>query len=217
MKTPYFPRAFVFDWDNTLVDSWGAIGQAMNHTRAHFGLKTWSAEEIKRHCTRAARESFPDWFGENWQKAYQVYYEGFDAARKSRDISTTEGAEQLLKWLTSHKIPAFVVSNKRGDFLRDEAKRLGWEPYFVSIIGAQDAPFDKPHRAHVDHALSFGHTTPDKDIWFVGDSEADMLCAQNSGCTPILIGDKISANNLEVEQYYQHCAQLLDYLKGLRA
>ena len=33
-----FPKALIFDWDNTLVDSWGAIGAAMNTTRETFGL-----------------------------------------------------------------------------------------------------------------------------------------------------------------------------------
>ncbi len=77
MPTRGLPKALIFDWDNTLVDSWEAIAEAMNHTRQAFGLNVWTLDEIKANCTRAARESFPEWFGADWKKAYDVYYKAF--------------------------------------------------------------------------------------------------------------------------------------------
>src|ERR1700722_10491762 len=108
------PRALIFDWDNTLFDSWPAIAEAINMTREAFGLPVWSLDEIKLNCTRAARDSFPEWFGKDWEKAYDVYYKGFDEVRRRRDIKILPGAYELLMWLQQKKIPAFVVSNKRG-------------------------------------------------------------------------------------------------------
>jgi len=36
-------------------------------------------------------------------------------------------------------------------------------------------------------ALSQGAISPGADVWFVGDADIDMECAQNSGITPILL------------------------------
>jgi phosphoglycolate phosphatase len=203
-----FPRALIFDWDNTLVDSWEAIAAAMNFTRAQFGLPQWSLDEVRVNCTRAARDSFPEWFGAEWKKAYDIYYAGFDAERKKRTLQPLPGAAELLRWLKAQEIPLFVVSNKRGDYLRLEADKLQWRTYFTGIAGAQDAPRDKPAREHVDHVLALGGIAPGADIWFVGDSETDMLCAKNAGLTPVLIGEEAEAARLSVALVFRDCAGL---------
>ncbi len=206
------PRAVIFDWDNTLVDSWPAIAEAINHTRAAMGHEVWSLEQIKQRCTRAARESFPEWFGAEWERAYDIYYRGFDEIRKAREIASLAGAPELLQWLKDQSIPAFVVSNKRGDYLRLEVERLQWQDYFVGVAGAQDSPHDKPHRAHVDHVLQPAGIIPNKAVWFVGDSETDVKCARNADCTPVFIGTSDEARRLDVPLVFSDCQNLLKML-----
>jgi phosphoglycolate phosphatase len=206
------PRAVIFDWDNTLVDSWPAIAEAVNYARVALCHEAWSLEQIRANCTRAARESFPEWFGADWKKAYDIYYRNFDEIRRRREIPMLRGAEELLRWLKAQAIPAFVVSNKRGDYLRLEAERLNWLEYFVKVVGAQDAPLDKPAREHVDHALQASGIVADASVWFIGDSEADMLCARNAGCTPIFIGSAADAGRLGVTRVFSDCQGLLSAL-----
>jgi phosphoglycolate phosphatase len=208
MKNNLLPTAFIFDWDNTLVDSWGAIMQSINHVRGHFGLPQWDLAEIKKNCTRAARESFPEWFGKDWQKAYDIYYDHFDRVRKMASITALTGAEHLLRFLKTQNVPAFVVSNKHGDYLRLEATQLGWSDLFAAIVGAQDAAKDKPAREPVDFALGKAGITAHADIWFVGDSEVDMTCARNAGCTPVLIGAAETAARLSVARVFSDCQAL---------
>lgn len=206
------PRAVIFDWDNTLVDSWPAIAEAINYARRALGYEEWTLEQVSTRCTRAARESFPEWFGADWKKAYDLYYQGFDEIRRRRAIVALPGAVDLLQWLKSQAIPAFVVSNKRGDYLRLEAERLQWQGYFVNIVGAQDAPRDKPARDHVDHALKATDIVPDASVWFVGDSETDVICARNAGCTPVFLGKKLEAESLKVTHVFSDCQSLLNML-----
>jgi len=203
-----FPKAFIFDWDNTLVESWPVIMQAINSARAKFGLPVWTYDEILLNCTRAARDSFPDWFGANWKDAYDYYYATFDELRRNGEITTRPGALELLDWLKSQNTPCFIVSNKRGDFLRHEVQRLGWESYFKAVVGAQDAPRDKPAREHVDFALQGTTIIPDENVWFAGDSEADIACARNAGCRPILIGEQKLAEKLNVVLFFKNCTTL---------
>jgi phosphoglycolate phosphatase len=37
-----------------------------------------------------------------------------------------------------------VVSNKKAQFLRQEIEGFGWGGYFKAVVGAGDAPRDKP-------------------------------------------------------------------------
>ncbi len=206
------PRAVIFDWDNTLVDSWPAIAEAINQTRAAFGLDTWNVAEVAAQCTRSARESFPEWFGDDWEKAYKMYYTGFDEVRKRRAITPLSGALDLLQWLKAQSIPAFIVSNKRGDYLRHEVERLQWQGFFAGVAGAQDAARDKPAREHVDHALLSSGIVTDDTVWFVGDSETDMLCARNAACTPIFIGSAAEAQRLALQHVFTDCKAIYDML-----
>ena len=71
------PLAVIFDWDNTLVDTWPVIHDSMNVTLNKMGCPLWSIEETKQHVRRSLRESFPDLFGERWKIARDVFYERF--------------------------------------------------------------------------------------------------------------------------------------------
>lgn len=210
------PRAVIFDWDNTLVDSWEAIAEAINYVRARYGLCTWTLPEIIANCTRSARESFPEWFGDKWQSAWEDYYAYFDGVRSRMGLHPAAGAADLLAWLQDNQIPAMVVSNKSGDYLRQESAQLGWDKYFVSIVGAHDAPRDKPAREHADHALQLAGLEGGADIWFVGDSEADIACARNANLTPVLIGNREFAKKLNVEIFMADCHELMGLLSDAR-
>jgi phosphoglycolate phosphatase len=208
---PVLPRAIIFDWDNTLVDSWPTIIEAVNHTRTAFDLEPWSVAECKKNIARSARDSFPDWFGDRAEEAIKIFYEHFGLIQME-NLTPMAGAGDLLDWLYVHAIPCVVVSNKNGNFLRNEAEALGWNRYFGSIIGATDAVRDKPAREHPDHALRLAGIEAGADIWFVGDSEADIACARNADCTPVFIGNSTVAAELGVDIYAKDCQELLGLL-----
>ncbi|MBL8709705.1 MAG: HAD family hydrolase, partial [Rhodospirillaceae bacterium] len=39
------PTTLLFDWDNTLVDSWSVLHATMNETLAAMGQPIWSRQE----------------------------------------------------------------------------------------------------------------------------------------------------------------------------
>ena len=180
------PSAIIFDWDNTLVDTWPVIHDAMNSTLKHLGYKTWSIEETKERVRLSLREAFPNLFGERWEAAREIFYKRFNKIHLERLVAL-HGAEGLLKLLYSKKIYLGVVSNKSGKNLRLEANYLGWSDYFEQIVGAMDAERDKPAIEPVLMVLKGSKIRPSSDVWFVGDTKIDMECAYNSGCLPILI------------------------------
>lgn len=208
------PRAVVFDWDNTLVDSWAAIGEAMNVVLRAFGRVEWSHEEVKTRSNRALRDSFPELFGAEWERARDIYRAHYRAIHLLR-LKPLDGAAALLQELGEREVPLFVVSNKLGALLRLEAEALGWTERFVALFGSLDAARDKPERDPVDAALALGQLkADDAAIWFVGDTPVDVQCARNSGCTPVMLYNQPDAVRLGVDLAFSDCHALLKALNN---
>jgi phosphoglycolate phosphatase len=183
------PVAVIFDWDDTIVDSWQTAMIALNAALTGMGGTAWTDDEARRRCGTSARDLFQNLFGERWQEADKIYYDTFTKTCL-QTMRIHDDAEALLKTLAKNNVYLAVVSNKRGALLRTEAAHIQFTDYFGKIIGAGDAVSDKPHPAPVQMALADSGIAAGRQVWFIGDSHTDMLCAVNAGCTPVLIESK---------------------------
>jgi phosphoglycolate phosphatase len=180
------PRAAIFDWDNTLVDSWGCIREALNSTLVAMDHEPWTEEMVKARVALSLRDTFPAMFGTRWEEARDIFYKRFEEIHIEW-LRPLPGAEEMLIALAAMKIRLAVVSNKRGEFLRHEARALGWDRLFDRLIGASDAAADKPDPAPVRLALAACGVEAGEHVWFLGDAAVDLQCAVNAGCVPILL------------------------------
>ncbi len=189
------PDAILFDWDNTLIDSWPVIHASLNATLSNWNLPLWSLDEVKQRVRYSMRDSFPAIFGEAWQQAGDFYLQQY-RSRHLEVLHALELAEDVLQELQKHGIFVGIVSNKTGDTLRKEVAHLGWQPYFQAMVGAGDALADKPSAAPVHMALKDSGLSPDRHrIWLVGDAPTDVECARNSGCLPVFFGTQFEHDN----------------------
>ncbi len=185
------PKAIIFDWDNTLADTWPLIQEAMNEARTAFGKEPWSAKEVKDKVHKSMRESFPIMFGDDWQAAGKLYLESY-ARNNLVNLKLLPDALDLLKELKKQNIAVFLVSNKIGATLRKEVEALNLGEYFFSVVGSMDADADKPNIDSTALALrgsdvDFEKYQGDKkDIWFIGDTISDIRCAINCQFRPIV-------------------------------
>ncbi len=211
------PRAVLFDWDNTLVDSWAVIHEALVVTFEAMGHVPWRLEETKQRVRHSLRDAFPRLFGTRWEEARRLYLDTFTAMHLQR-LTALGGAEPLLEALAQDGYYLAVVSNKTGALLRREAEHLGWSRYFGAMVGAGDASADKPHPAVVAAALSGSGLDP-AEVWLVGDTALDLECAAAAGCVPILLSGS-EATDDEVPKTlpalrFSDCAALLQGLRDL--
>lgn len=183
---PERPRAVIFDWDNTLVETWPAIHAALTSTFTHYGMESWTFEQTKQRVRRSMRESFPPLFGARWEEAGAFFKDAFTAIHLDY-LKPAADAEAMLADLKGRGIYLGVVSNKNGDVLRQEAEHLGWGGYFGQIVGAFDAAHDKPAADPVHLALSGSGIACGPEVWFAGDTDIDLECAAISGCIPVLV------------------------------
>jgi phosphoglycolate phosphatase len=216
------PSAVLFDWDNTLVDSWAVIHAALNETFTTMDHPNWTRGETEARVRGSLRDTFPAMFGGRWQDAERTFYDAFGRMHLEQ-LTPLPGAGELLHELAEAGTYLGVVSNKRGHFLRLEAERLGWHRHFRQLAGAGDAVRDKPCREHVDHALGVGTSNagplPGPDVWFVGDADIDLVCARNAGCRAILVrAEAPTSEELAVvapDLHFTNLAALADHLRRL--
>jgi phosphoglycolate phosphatase len=188
----------------------------------------WSIEKVRDSVHKSMRESFPQIFGNDWEKAGEIYKKAYHDINIAQ-ISLLKNSFELLNFVKSLNIPQFLVSNKIGTTLRKEVKKLQLDHLFFSLVGAQDANSDKPSREPVDFALMGSEIDIKKHhIWFIGDTIADVECAHNSNIFPIVYGsscdkkisktieEKILENGFDnkgaLAVYFDH-QELIDILK----
>lgn len=208
------PRAILFDWDNTLVDTWPCIGKATNITLEAMGLAPWSDAEIRARVAGSLRDTFPKIYGDRWEEARDIYYKAFGEVHLDM-LATLPCAEDVLDISSGAGLYLGVVSNKTGKYLRAEADHLGWGRFFQKVVGAQDASRDKPDPAPVLLALSTGNIPAGADVWFVGDAPIDVTCGRAAGCTTIIVGPEPSAGAVteRAHAYVKDCAALADLIR----
>jgi phosphoglycolate phosphatase len=212
------PRAVLFDWDNTLVDSWDTIHDALGFCFVAMGREPWSLAEVKARTRLSLREAFPPLFGERWEEAQQHFFARFAAIHLER-IKPLPGVTAMLDGLAALGLPLGIVSNKTGPILRREAAHFDWTGRFSAIVGAGDAAADKPAAAPVRLALEGVGIEPGADIWYVGDTALDMHCAANAGCRAVLLfSDGTGDGDFDrwpPDLRFPHCEALLSQIKAL--
>lgn len=207
------PKAILFDWDNTLVDTWPIIHNSMAHTFTQMGVEPWTIEETKQKVGHSLRDHFPKLFGERWEEAGKIYGDTYKS-QHLLSLTPLVGALETVQFLSGTDVFRGVVSNKQGPTLRKEAEHLDWTKYFHKLVGATDAARDKPFADPAILALKESGITPAAHVWFIGDSAPDVDCALAAGLTPIVIDNKpiLKMYNQEIIHVANH-AELLQMIK----
>ncbi|MDH5722102.1 MAG: HAD family hydrolase [Alphaproteobacteria bacterium] len=211
----HLPKAIFFDWDGTLVDSYSFLNDAHNHTMKELGFEPMKEGEYKKYFGKPRETLYPILYGDKGEDAKIVF--GEYVLNNAHKIKPLSGAIELVEAVDQMDIPMGVVSNKKSEFLKKEAEHLGWLEYFTIFVGAGDAAHDKPSDAPLRLAVEESglQTTAPQDIWFVGDTENDILCAKNFGCKAVLIIEGSEHNSLSIATHPDVTAENCDELKRI--
>ncbi|QKX01399.1 HAD-IA family hydrolase [Wolbachia endosymbiont of Cruorifilaria tuberocauda] len=199
--------AVVFDWDNTLVDTKDNISNAIKHTLDSMG---YSNKAANRNFHEPRKNYMVNLFGSQWKKADQIYQQYLDNALL-QNITLNQGVGEMLQKLKSNNIYLAIVSNKKNINLRKEVAYFRLDSYFKKVVGSSDTAEDKPSATPLLFALEENvlHVSRE-NVFFVGDSITDILCAQNANCLPIIYGQSISG--YEDLLCFQHFDKLTDFI-----
>ena len=194
------PAAIFLDWDGTLVDSFAFLLSAHNHVRGIIGLPPFTAETFNEYFGQPREILYKNLYGERREDA-KKHFEQFVLQNHLKALKPLPGAQDVVNTIRAMGVPSGIISNKKGDFIRKEIESFGWTPYFAAIVGAGEAPQDKPAADPLLLAIALaGVDAPRESIWYVGDSETDARCAFAAGCPFIFIN-----HNDEHSPWMQEC------------
>lgn len=203
-------KLILWDWDNTLVDTFGAIFAAQNIMRQTFGLAPWTKEESAAAMNKSGRNLIKDLFGEEKAaEAREVYLNAY--AKSASQISLKPNAVSVLERAKANGYINVLASNKAGSILRNEAHTLNVDHYFDRIIGAEDTPNDKPSKPFTDAAINGYNPT---EIISIGDGKADIQMGHNypNGKGILVSPNTTSDTALSADEVFTDLFQLESHL-----
>lgn len=185
LKAKRLPHAVLFDWDNTLVDTTHDTVLALNAVCKTFGMPPITLGEFQQKPSLTLRALLRDMVPEeNLVEAESIFFKHIPSAV---GVVLLPHAHTIIHGLHRLNIPTAVVSNKEGPRLRSEIAKLHLSEFFYCAVGSGDTPEDKPSSVPLLHALAHKKIRPSENVWFVGDSVVDMMCAKAAGCTPVSV------------------------------
>ena len=167
----------LFDLDGTLLDSLQDLTDSVNYVMGEYGFPERTQEEVRGFIGNGARKlialSVPqgqDGIVDEALKMYQAYY----ATHSKIKTAPYKGILEALEIL-KEKCPVAIVSNKP-----DVAVKTLCEEFFPGVYGLGETA-DCPRKPAPDMLYkAMSKIGADRCI-YVGDSEVDVLTAQNAG------------------------------------
>lgn len=187
-------KLILWDWDNTLADTFGAIFAAQNIMRQTLGLPSWTREESAKAMNSSGRNLIKDMVGEEKaQLAREIYLKAY--AQNASKINLKPNAINILEKAKACGYINILASNKAGNLLRNEAHTLNVDTYFDRIIGAEDTENDKPSKSFTDAAIQgFDFDA----LISIGDGKSDIQMGHNYDFgTSVLISENTQSETAQ--------------------
>ena len=193
----------VFDWDGTLLDSTGAIVEAVQAACRDLGQPEPS-EEHARHViglglADALRHSVPGLSEDRFPQMVERYRYHYLA--RDHQLRLFDGVRELIGQLHAAGFLLAVATGKSRQGLDRSLSQSGLGVYF-SASRCADECFSKPHPQMLDELMVEFAVPPERTL-MIGDTTHDLQMAINAGVPGLAV------------DYGAHPAQALDALSPL--
>ena len=183
----------LWDLDGTLLDTLEDLADSVNHVLTQFGYPQRNLEEVRRFvgngASRLIELAVPE--GEDPEPVFQAFRTYYNSHCQIK-TGPYGGIPAVLETL-GQKYPMAVVSNKP-----DAAVKILCAQYFPGLY-ARGESADCPRKPAPEMVLKAMAEIGVDTCIYVGDSEVDVLTAQNAGvpCLSVLWGFR---NRCEIER-----------------
>ena len=182
--------AIVFDYDDTLADTFPARVEAMRLTFEEAGLlydPTEFVETMRGSPFRAAFDEMSDARG--WELNLMDVYLRHYWSKGPGFVYLFDGVREMLDALKQRGMPMGILTSKTHDILVEgrragavvEVEELGIDGHFPHIVGFEDVTHHKPHPEGLERLIARIGAAPARTL-VVGDSWSDVEVAKNGGC-----------------------------------
>ena len=176
----------ILDLDGTLIDSYRAIAESLNHARAHYGLEPLDLPTVRAGVGHGLEQLIGRWVGaDRIGDGVRLFRERY-AQVFAEATEPLPGVEAALGALARAGYVMALASNKPARFSRAILRQLDWAPLFVSVEGPDTAGTTKPDPAMLRACLTALGTAADHTL-YVGDMPLDAVSGSRVGLEVVLV------------------------------
>jgi len=206
----------LFDLDGTLIDSTDAIVSTFHHACDEHNFKRVSDEEIMALIGYPLDIMFES-VGVKDEKvwdfvaAYKERYRKISTQKTELLECAREALERASKFATLG-----IVTTKTGSYSEILMEHFDLMRYFDVLVGREHVEHPKPHAQPILKAVQ-NLQTEGKEIWMIGDTKLDLICAKNAGVNSIAVlsgyGKKEELKKF-TDIIFNDALEAVDYLKS---
>lgn len=185
------PKAVLFDWDGTLVDTIPLIQSSINHILAQYNKPPIDFSSAAMASVAGSTGAFIHALGEIEGSRAKAQYEDYmdnlymAAGGPISPQLARPGAAEILRDLCDVRIPVGIATNKMWRRFEIERDALGFTPFISTAVTLDQVSNRKPHPEMIELAINRLGLVPGPDIWMIGDHRVDSESAKQAGLTAI--------------------------------
>lgn len=175
-------KAIVFDLDGTLLNTLEDLADSTNYALGACGFPVRTLEEVRRFVGNGIRKlierAVPKTATEpKITECFNIFCEHYKQNMENK-TAEYDGISEMLSTLYAAGYKMAIVTNK-ADFAAQVLCGNLFGKYIKTVVGSVDTRPNKPAPDGVYYALQQMGVSKDEAV-FVGDSEVDILTAQNA-------------------------------------
>lgn len=191
-------KAFIWDFDGTLVDSYDAIMEVLNLL---YSEQNWPFDGpvISHQILETSIGQLLDQQAQVYGLDTRLLKARFMAEQEARDdqITLMPYAEEVLSQTVERGVCHFIYTHK-GETTGAVLERLGIASYFTQVVTAADGFARKPDPEAVNYLID-QYDLDRAKTYYIGDRPLDRDCALAAGITSINLALPDSPGNIKIE------------------
>ena len=173
-------RGIIFDFDGTLIDSYEAIAESLNHVRTSFSLPAFPAEEVRPMVGHGLERLIEKAIGpERVEEGVKLFRQSYARLCEGK-TSILPQVKETLDTLDRRGYQMAIATNKPSYFARDILKALEIDHLFVEVLGPNDVERPKPDPEMIEIIIMRIGLSPE-EIVYVGDMPLDVEVGRRAG------------------------------------
>ena len=173
-------RGIIFDFDGTLIDSYEAIAESLNHVRASFSLPPFDLGRVKAMVGHGLELLIREAVGtdrvDEGVRIFRQTYAGICEKKTAILPQVRETVEELQR----RGYQMAIATNKPSYFARDILRALEMDHLFIEVLGPNDVARPKPDPEMLEIIMMRSGLGPE-EVVYVGDMPIDVEVANRAG------------------------------------
>lgn len=178
-------KAFIWDLDGTLLDSYGVIVSSLRRTLEELGVPM-EEEEIRRRATEGSVSDVVGYAAARTGRSFQEIKSRYSEISGGRylEITAMPHAREVLEETAALGAAHFVYTH-RGSTTAPVLENLGLGRFFKDVVSSLNGFPRKPAPDGLLYLLEKHRLERDR-VYYVGDRTLDVDCAKSAGVKSVL-------------------------------